>query len=267
MLNVSSPSPLFEEQNSSLNYENLNKKNISMLYTNDPSSRPTLNNEVNKSNQIFNNEDNVLNFQYEFKIILLGPIAVGKTSILSRYITNNFDKEHNCTIKSEFKVKVVNVNNNTKAKLNIWDTCGDEKFRAITRQYYKEAQGVLLIYDISDRNSFDNIEIWAEDIKNCAPENCVVTLVANKCDLTDKRVVSTQEGKNKADQLGYLFNEVSAKTGDNILLLFQNISEAILKQYETNKNEQTKQTTQNIKYLEDLVFTNKRENKKSFKCC
>ena len=157
MLNVSSPSPLFEEQNSSLNYENLNKKNISMLYTNDPSSRPTLNNEVNKSNQIFNNEDNVLNFQYEFKIILLGPIAVGKTSILSRYVTNNFDKEHNCTIKSEFKVKVVNVNNNTKAKLNIWDTCGDEKFRAITRQYYKEAQGVLLIYDISDRNSFDNI--------------------------------------------------------------------------------------------------------------
>ena len=266
MLNVSSPSPLFEEQNSTT-FDNMTKKNTSMLYINNPSSRPTLNNDaLNKSGRTYSHDENMLNFTYEFKIILLGPIAVGKSSILSRYILNNFITEHKCTIKNDFRVKIVNMNNDTQAKLNIWDTCGDEKFRAITRQYYKDAQGVILVYDITNRDTFDDLDTWVEDIRNSSPADCVVALVANKSDLDDKRNVTTQEGKNKADQYGFLFNEVSAKTGDNIFVLFGNLSEAILERFEKSKNEQN-QSNKEIKYLDQLDFTNKRELKKQKKCC
>ena len=269
MLNTSSPSPLYEEQNVSSSYDNLNKRNTSMLNTNNPSSRPTLNNMgFNASGRNYSNEENMLSFVNEFKIILLGKLSVGKTSILTRYISNVFNADHKSTIKVDFQIKVVNVNNEVKAKLNIWDTCGDEKFRAITRQYYKDTQGVILVYDITDRDSFDNIDTWVQDIKNCCPANCVVVLVANKTDLNDKRVVTFKEGKNKADKLGFLFTEVSAKNGDNIFLLFGNISEAILKEFEKNQNQNEQiQEKKDFKYLNDLEMSNKRELKKEKKCC
>ena len=267
MLNVSSPSPLYDDQNNSTNLDDYTKKNISMFYANDTSARPTLKNtRLNASNNNISNDENLIKFVYEFKIILIGPIAVGKTSILSRYISNEFNTDHRCTIKSDFKIKTVNINNSAQAKLNIWDTCGDEKFRSITKQYYRNAHGILLVYDITDRTSFENINIWAEDIKNNAPADCVVVLVGNKSDLTNKRVVSPQEGKKTADELGYLFNEVSAKNGDNIFLLFGNISEAIIEQLEKEKNYLNNEN-KNIKYLDELELVNKREVKKKKSCC
>ena len=265
MLNVSSPAPLFDEENTNQSIDNQNKKNISMLNSNDPSSRPTLNN-LNSSNRNFSKDDNLPKFTYEFKILLLGSIAVGKTAILSRYIKNEFLDIHKCTIKCDFQVKVVNVNNTTQAKLSIWDTCGDEKFRAITRQYYNDAHGILLIYDISNRDTFDDIEKWVEDIKNSAPSDCVIFLIGNKSDLIDKRQVTYQEGKNKAEELGLLFNEVSAKNGDNILLIFGNISEAIIEQFERSKTE-ISEIKKNIKSLGTPELKNKREKIKEKKCC
>ena len=262
MLNVSSPSPLYDENS----VDNANKKNVSMLNSNNPSSRPTLYNG-NLSAQNMSNEDNNLKFTYEFKIILLGSVAVGKTAILSKYITNEFNDAHTATIQANFKSKIVNVNNATYAKLNIWDTCGNEKFRAITRQYYKDVNGLILVYDITNKNSFDSIDSWVEDIKNCAPENFVVILVGNKSDLADKRQVSFQEGKQKADKYGYLFNEVSAKDGNNILLIFGNISEAMLEQQEKSKIEPVVEK-QSSKFLENLELTDKREVLvKEKKCC
>ena len=262
MLNVSSPSPLYDENS----VDNANKKNVSMLNSNNPSSRPTLYNG-NLSAQNMSNEDNNLKFTYEFKIILLGSVAVGKTAILLKYITNEFNDVHTATIQANFKSKIVNVNNATYAKLNIWDTCGNEKFRAITRQYYKDVNGIILVYDITNKNSFDSIDSWVEDIKNCAPENIVVILVGNKSDLADKRQVSFQEGKQKADKYGYLFNEVSAKDGNNILLIFGNISEAMLEQQEKSKIEPVVEK-QSSKFLENLALTDKREVLvKEKKCC
>ena len=265
MLNVSSPAPLFDEENTNQSIDNQNKKNISMLNSNDPSSRPTLNN-LNSSNRNFSKDDILPKFTYEFKILLLGSIAVGKTAILSRYIKNEFLDIHKCTIKCDFQLKVVNVNNTTQAKLSIWDTCGDEKFRAITRQYYNDAHGILLIYDISNRDTFDDIEKWVEDIKNSAPADCVIFLIGNKSDLIDKRQVTYQEGKNKAEELGLLFNEVSAKNGDNILLIFGNISEAIIEQFERSKTE-ISEIKKNIKSLGTPELKNKREKIKEKKCC
>ena len=107
-----------------------------------------------------------------------------------------------------------------------------------------------------------------EDIKNCAPENCVVILVGNKSDLVNERVVSFKEGKDKAEQYGILFYEVSAKNGDNILLIFGNISEAVLEQFEKSKTE-ISVDKKNSRFLDDYEFTNKREKirKKKKKCC
>jgi small GTP-binding protein len=265
MLNVSSPSPIYDEENSNTDIDNSNKKNSSMINTNVPSSRPTLNN-INISNQNNSNFENNLKFTYEFKIILLGSISVGKTSILSRYTLNEFREDYKCTIKSDFKVKTINVNKDSQAKLNIWDTCGDEKFRAITRQYYKEAQGILLVYDITNKESFENIDKWIEDIKNSAPSNCVIFLVGNKSDLADKRIITFQEGKNKAEEYGLLFNEVSAKNGDNILLIFGNISEAIIEQFEKSRSERST-INPNLKYMEDIKINGQVEKKKEKKCC
>ena len=275
MLNVSSPSPLFDDQSNDVSMENNNKRNISMLNVDNPSSRPTLYNQrAASAARNFSIEDSDIKFTYEFKIILLGSISVGKTAILSRYISNEFNEKYQCTIRSEFKVKIINLNNSQQAKLNIWDTCGDEKFRAITRQYYKEAQGIILVYDISNKTTFEDIDNWIEDIRNNAPADCVIYLVGNKTDLNEKRQVSYQDGKDKSEELGLLFNEVSAKNGDNIFLLFGNISEAILERQtnannnnnNNNNNTDKKKEKQNNIYLED-EFINKREAKLNKKCC
>ena len=269
-LNVSSPSPLYDE-NSNQSVDNSNKKNVSMINSNNPSSRPTLYN-ANVSNQNISNDENILKYSYEFKIILLGSVAVGKTAILARYITNEFNENHAPTIQANYKVKPIIVSNDAYAKLKIWDTCGNEKFRAITRRYYKDAQGIILVYDISNRESFESIDSWIEDIKNCAPANSVIILTGNKSDLADKREVSYKEGKDKADELGYLFNEASAKNGENILLLFANLTEAMMEQLEKDKSESLaigKQTLQSIRLIDDSVLSNKREieKEKEKKCC
>ena len=163
ILNASSPSPLYDDQNNSSYIEN--KKMIS-FYANDTTARPTLRNTgLNELNNDISNSDNSIKFVYELKIILLGPVAVGKTSIFSRYISNTFSEKYNPTLNVEYNLKTININSTTQAKLKIWDTCGQEIYRTITRQYYSGTQGILLVYDISNRSSFENINIWEEEIK------------------------------------------------------------------------------------------------------
>ena len=143
-------------------------------------------------------------------------------------------------------------------KLQMWDTAGQEKYKGLIPSYVRNSSIVFIVYDISSRESFENVDIWMEDIKNCAPENCVIILVGNKSDLVNERVVSFKEGKDKAEQYGILFNEVSAKNGDNILLIFGNISEAVLEQFEKSKTE-INVDKKNSRFLDDYEFTNKRE--------
>ena len=117
-----------------------------------------------------------------------------------------------------------------------------------------------------NRDKLEKKEKWVEDIKNSAPADCVIFLIGNKSDLIDKRQVTYQEGKNKAEELGLLFNEVSAKNGDNILLIFGNISEAIIEQFERSKTE-ISEIKKNIKSLGTPELKNKREKIKEKKCC
>lgn len=267
MLNVSSPAPLYDDQGSNnVSIENTNKRNISMFGLNQPSSRPTLyNNGQNLSNENLSFEETLKKTTYEFKIILLGTIAVGKTAILSQYITNEFDNNHKCTLKAEFKTKMININNLVQAKLVIWDTCGDEKYRAITRQFYNNAHGIILVYDITYRESFDNIIMWEKDIRNNAPADSVIFLVGNKTDLNKERKVTFQEGKNKAEELGMLFIEVSAKDGYNIHLLFEKISEAMVECIQNKPILNENKTSS--KLLDEYKEEEKIETSKKKLCC
>ena len=266
MLNVSSPALFDGSSSNNVTMDNMNKKNASMMGLTDPSSRPTLCNDLLNSSNDNDNlsfEEEMKKTTYEFKIILLGSIAVGKTAILTRYITNEFDNDHKCTIKIDFKTKTININN-AQAKLHIWDTCGDEKFRAITRNYYRDAQGILLVYDITNRKSFENIINWHNEIKNNAPEDSVLFLVGNKIDLNKERVITNQEGKKKAEELEMHFTEVSAKDGDNIHILFEKISEAIMTSLENagklvEKNNNNKFLVENKENDQD-----EKEKKKCF---
>ena len=149
-----------------------------------------------------------------------------------------------------------------QAKLNIWDTCGDEKYRAITRQYYRETNGIILVYDLTSRESFESVASWADEIRNNAPDDSVIILVGNKNDLYKERVVNYQEGKNKADELGMFFIEASAKTGDNIHLLFEKISEAMM---ESSKKKLNLSENKNIKTL--IPSNEQKKDSIITKCC
>ena len=269
MLNVSSPAPLFDDQDShDFNFDNNHKRNTSMIQFNEPASRPTLNQpgiEEEEVNENLSFEETKKTELFSFKIILIGSVSVGKTSIINRYVLNEYNEVYSCTLKVDFKTKIMNINNMVKTKLTIFDTTGDEKFRAITRQYYKDAQGVLLVYDVTNRNSFNDIAIWERDIKDNAPADTVIFLVGNKSDLTKERVVTYEEGKNKANELGLFFTEVSAKSGDNIHILFENISESMLKV--TQNKPLFQETRNNSQHLENMNKDNKDvENKKKL-CC
>lgn len=267
MLNVTGPSPLYDDKSSNnVSLENVYKRNTSMFGITGPSLRPSLNKEYpNVSDDNLSFEETMKKKSYEFKVILIGSISVGKTSILSRYITNEFDNNHHCTLKVDYKTKIININNMVKAKLNIWDTCGDEKYKSITRQYYRDAHGILLIYDITKKDTFDSIIEWQKEIRNNAPNDSVLFLVGNKTDLDKERKVTLQEGKNKAEELGMLFTEVSAKSGDNIPILFDKICEVMI---ETIQNKpELNENKINTKLLDEVNDNNFEENKKKKICC
>ena len=159
---------------------------------------------------------------YTLKILTIGESAVGKTCILLRFTDNKFLKTHLTTIGIDYKSKVIKVNN-FSVKLKIWDTAGQERFRNITQQYYKGADGVLLVYDITERNSFEKVREWMKQIQqNTNKEKIGIILVGNKCDL-DERQVSLEEGQNLAREFGILFYEASAYKDININESFESL--------------------------------------------
>ena len=162
----------------------------------------------------------------EAKVCLLGDVAVGKTSIASRYCKNQFNDLHVNTIGGAYLQQKVILNNNVVVKLHIWDTTGDERFRSMTNLYYRDAQAALLTYDISNSSSFNGIEFWINELKEkVESENMILCLVGNKCDVSDKdRQITTQKGKSFAQENDMIFFEISAKTGEGIKELFTELA-------------------------------------------
>ena len=160
------------------------------------------------------------NYNYLLKFIIIGDAAVGKSNLLVRYTSGQFKEEYQLTIGVEFGSNNVIISDNTY-RIQIWDTAGQENFRSITRSYYKNTACAIIVYEISNKKSFENISSWIEECKNTAPKSILMVLVGNKCDLEDNREVTEEEGREFAEKNGMLFFETSAKTGKNVEELFK----------------------------------------------
>jgi len=156
-----------------------------------------------------------LPYKYLFKYIIVGDTAVGKSCLLLQFTDKRFQPVHDLTIGVEFGSRTVTIEGN-QIKLQIWDTAGQEKFRSITRSYYRGTTGALLVYDITRRDTFDHLAEWLEDCRKYSNPNMVIMLIGNKCDLEEKRAVSKDEGERFAKQHGLFFLETSAKTDQNV---------------------------------------------------
>ena len=174
---------------------------------------------------------NMVNFDYLLKYIIIGDAAVGKSNLLLRYVHGQFKPEYQLTIGVEFGAKNIEISSKT-FRIQIWDTAGQENFRSITRAYYKNSVCALVVYDISSRDSFNNVMSWIEDCKNQSPKTIFIVLVGNKSDLEDKRQVTYEEGKELADKNELLFFESSAKEGTNVEDIFVNSAKEIAKKIE-----------------------------------
>ena len=160
------------------------------------------------------------NYNYLLKFIIIGDAAVGKSNLLVRYTSGQFKEEYQLTIGVEFGSNNVIIGDNTY-RIQIWDTAGQENFRSITRSYYKNTACAIIVYEISNKKSFENISSWIEECKNTAPKSILMVLVGNKCDLEDNREVTEEEGREFAEKNGMIFFETSAKTGKNVEELFK----------------------------------------------
>lgn len=172
-------------------------------------------------------------WDYILKIIVIGDAGVGKSSLLVRLTEDRFLVDSDPTIGIEFGSHLVTLPSGERIKLQVWDTAGSEQFRSITRSYYKGSAGCLLVYDVSERHSFEHLGSWLVDVREQAEEDATVALVGNMADLdAEQREVSYEEGAAFAEEHGLLFFETSAKTGANVHAVFGALAEHI---YERNK--------------------------------
>ena len=191
-----------------------------------------------------------------FKILTIGESGVGKTCILRRFVENKFLKNHLATIGIDFKTKTLNINNQ-EIKLKIWDTAGQERFRNITTQYYKGADGIVLVYDVTDEASYEKIKDWMDQIlSNTQQEEIGLVLLGNKCDM-EPRNVSEDQGKKMAEELKISYFETSALTGQGIKEAFEQLTRDIMKKKGVGDG-----SGENI----DLAKT-KKKKKKDGDCC
>ena len=164
-------------------------------------------------------------FDYIFKIVLVGDSDVGKSCILLRYVDDQFDPSYVSTIGVDFRYKKLTLGSRS-VKLQMWDTAGQERYRTITTAYYRGAQAVLMVYDVTSAESFENVARWMSDVKSVS-SNSIVVLVGNKRDKKG-RVTSTEEGAKLALSYGAMFVETSAKTGENIDGVFEEIGALLM---------------------------------------
>ena len=174
-------------------------------------------------------------YEMMIKVILIGDSGVGKTNIMSKYLKNQFMENSKATVGVEFGSKLFN-HQGHKIKAQIWDTAGQEKYKAITGAYYKGSKGAFIVYDITRKDTFASIERWVNDLKATSDPKLTIILIGNKNDLDDKREVSKDQGEEKAKSFGCAFLETSAFSGDNLDKAFELMVKEI---YEKFSNDST----------------------------
>ena len=176
------------------------------------------------------------NYDHIFKVLLLGNSDVGKSSLLLRFVDSVWNDAFVPTIGVDFKVKTLDINNQ-KVKMQIWDTAGQERFRTVVSTYFRGAHGILLLYDVTNKDSFKNLESWLIEIEKNAKEKVLKILIGNKCDLTEDREISEEEGKAFALRNGMEFMETSAKMNTNVSEAFETLAKLMIEFNNTNKTQ------------------------------
>jgi len=161
-----------------------------------------------------------------FKFIIIGSSGVGKSSLVSQLLEGTFSQDNLSTVGVEFFSRKMDIEG-TVVKLQIWDTAGQEKFRSVAKSYFRHAVGVIMVFDITDRKSFDDLSLWLNDVHTLCDSNAAITLIGNKTDLESQRAVTTTEATSYANthQLQYL--ETSAKGGDNVQEAFYRAAKSV----------------------------------------
>jgi small GTP-binding protein len=220
-----------------------------------------------ESNYSVKSRDSNLKTFYKFKVILIGDSGVGKTSLLNRYMDKEFSNNIPCTISADFKIKSIQIDPLTSAQITIWDTCGQEKYRSITKQYFKDAHGIILVFDVSDRRSFADLNNWLDEIKNnSTKDDASIVLVGNKIDLK-YRCISNEDAKSFAKNKELVYCETSSKDGINIESPFENIAKEIIEKM--NKKQGFGNYGNENVFLHNTREIREKEQKreKEVKCC
>ena len=200
--------------------------------------------------------NNESNFDNTIKLLLIGDSSIGKTNFIFRFVDNRFQTVHLTTIGFDFKSKIVTLPNSKKTlKLQIWDTAGQERYMSLNQNLFLKVHGVILMYDISNRDSFDHLTKWLDLIKD-AINDIPIVLVGNKIDKEEERLVSYNEGEQLAKELNISFFESSGKENKNVKEPFYSLCEEIINKM---KNERT--STNNFS------INNQKEKEKKKKCC
>jgi small GTP-binding protein len=199
--------------------------------------------------------------EYEslLKLVIMGDSSVGKSNYICRFVDGKFNPVHVSTVGFDFKSRIFEMSNpKKKVKFQIWDTAGQEKYMSINKNLFQRVQGIILMYDISNLNSFKNLVKWMDGIKENSKDVPVI-LIGNKCDLEGERQVQTEEGENFASKYDIKFFEGSAKTGVNVDKSFEAIGDIILNNDKYKENLETSKS--------EYVISKSTSNKKKKKCC
>jgi len=174
-------------------------------------------------------------FDHLFKLVLIGDASVGKTSLLLRFADDSFEDNYISTVGVDFRFRTVPVDNEL-VKLQIWDTAGQERFRTITSAYYRGANGVILVYDITSSETFEHVQDWLDEVNKAAGKSVTKLVVGNKADLTTERQVDQQQAQQYAQSVGSSFIETSAKTANNVDTAFLTIAKQLVQKSVNNKD-------------------------------
>ena len=198
---------------------------------------------------------------FKLKIVVVGDSGVGKTNLIRRFIQNDFQSNSKATVGVEFFSKSFKINDNV-FKIEIWDTAGQERYKSITAAYYKGAKGGLVVYDVTSKTSFDNVDNWVSEIKEKASTDMKTMMIGNKIDLKDERTVSTEEALDKAKLLELPLMEASALDSTNVKQAFYDLLKEMYKEVKKTIDvvEQTEKQNEGVQ-----LDTNQKEEKKG--CC
>ena len=216
--------------------------------------------------------DQPTDYDMIFKIVIIGDSGVGKSNLLSRYLKNEFSLDTKSTVGVEFATQRLEIQN-FKIKVQIWDTAGQERYKSITNAYYKGAKGALLVYDITKKDTFENIDKWLFELKRNGDEDLTLVLVGNKCDLESQREVCKSIGNDKAILYNCAFMETSALSAENVDKAFNVMINEIFNKFHKKLNENTDGNS-SLGGGQKLVLTeenhqkkNEKQSKINLNCC